>query len=113
MGLSILKKWNWKPQFFMMDKSSAELGAVAAVHPQCFQLLCDLHRAQAVERWVNKGTNGVYPTDKALVTDALRRLAYATTGKIIDNKIVCNAMKCKRNISTMRSLEHPGRDKES
>ena len=83
-GLSIIKKWNpdWKPQFFMMDKSSAELGAVAAVHPQCFRLLCDFHRAQAVERWVNKGTNGVQPSDKALVTDAVRRLAYATTGRI-------------------------------
>ena len=60
----------------MMDKSSAELGAVAAVHPQCFRLLCDFHHAQAVEWWVNKGTNGVHPTDKALVTDAFRRLAY-------------------------------------
>ena len=45
----------------------------------------DFHRAQAIERWVNKGTNGVYPTDKALVTDALRRLAYATTGKIMEH----------------------------
>ena len=42
-GLSILKKWNpdWKPRFAMMDKCSAELRAVAAVHPQCFRLLCD------------------------------------------------------------------------
>ena len=60
----------------MMDKSSAELGAVAAVHPQSFRLLCDFHHAQAVKWWVNKGTNGVHPTDKALVTDAFRRLAY-------------------------------------
>ena len=52
--------------------------------PQCFQLLCDFHCAQAVERWVNKGTNGVHPTDKALVTDAFRRLAYAATGKIMN-----------------------------
>ena len=68
-GLSILTQWNpdWKPRFFMMDKSSVELGPVAAVHPQCFRLLCDFHRAQAVKMWVNKGTNGVHPTDKALV----------------------------------------------
>ena len=95
-GLSILTQWNpdWKPRFFMMDKSSVELGPVAAVHPQCFRLLCDFHRAQAVKMWVNKGTNGVHPTDKALVTDAFRRLAYATTGKLwntIDNKTMCDA----------------------
>ena len=66
-GLSILTQWvpDWKPWFFMVDKSSVELGPVAAVHPQCFRLLCDFHHAQAVERWVNKGTNGVHPTDKA------------------------------------------------
>jgi len=95
-GLSILTQWNpdWKPRFFMMDKSSVELGPVAAVHPQCFRLLCDFHCAQAVKMWVNKGTNGVHPTDKALVTDAFRRLAYATTGKLwntIDNKTMCDA----------------------
>ena len=70
-GLSTIKKWNpdWKPQFFMTDKSSAELGAIAAARPQCFRLLCEIHRAQAVERWVNKGTNRVQPSDKALVTE--------------------------------------------
>ena len=97
-GLSILTQWNpdWKPRFFMMDKSSVELGPVAAIHPQCFRLLCDFHRAQAVEMWVNKGTNGVHPTDKALVTEAFRRLAYATTGKLwntIDNKTMSDAYK--------------------
>ena len=97
-GLSILTQWNpdWKPRFFMMDKSSVELGPVAAIHPQCFPLLCDFHRAQAVEMWVNEGTNGVHPTDKALVTDAFRRLAYATTGKLwntIDNKTMSDAYK--------------------
>ena len=85
--MTIPTKWNpyWKPGFFMMDKSAAELGAVAAVHPQCFQLLCDFHCAQAVERWVNKCTNGVHPTDKALLTDAFRRLAYAATGKNMEH----------------------------
>jgi hypothetical protein len=62
-GLTILKKWNpkWVPHFYMTDKSSVELGAVGAVFPQCFRLLCDFHRAQAWERWINKGTNGVFP----------------------------------------------------
>ena len=69
------------PSIFMMDKSSAE-GAVASVHPQCFRLLCDFHCVLAAERLVNKGTNGAQPSDKALVTDVLKRLAYVTTGKI-------------------------------
>ena len=62
-GLSIIKKGILIGNHnIMMDKSLAELGAVAAVHPQCLRLLHDFHHAlQAVERWVNKGTNGVLP----------------------------------------------------
>ena len=81
-GLQVLKKWNpnWSPRFSMTDKSSVELNAIGAVHPSCIRLLCDFHRAQAWERWVNKSANGVLPQDRDTVLSYLKDLAYATTG---------------------------------
>ena len=47
-GLQILKSWNlqWKPKFFMTDKSSQELEAVAAVHRTCIRYIFDFHREE-------------------------------------------------------------------
>ena len=47
-GLKILKQWNpqWSPTYFMTDKSSVELGAVANTFPNCIRLLCDFHRVR-------------------------------------------------------------------
>ena len=86
-GLQILKLWNpqWKPKFFMTDKSSQELEAVAAVHPTCIRYICDIHRGQAFERWVNQAANGVTPTTRNLVLDSMKHLAYAPTGKYHNN----------------------------
>ena len=86
-GLQILKLWNpqWKPKFFMTDKSSQELEAVAAVHPTCIRYICDFHRGQAFERWVNRAANGVTPTTRNLVLDSMKRLAYAPTGTYHNN----------------------------
>ncbi len=81
-GLCILKEWNsqWTPQFFMTDKSSVELGAIANVFPGCIPLLCDFHRAQAWERWVNSQPMDCHPkTD--MVLSYLKNLAYALRSK--------------------------------
>jgi len=42
-GLQILKSWTptWNPSFFVTDKSSVELNAVAQVHPKAVRLFCD------------------------------------------------------------------------
>ena len=83
-GLSVLKRWNpdLSPQFSMTDKSNVELRAIGNVHPLCIRLLCDFHRAQAWERWVNKSVNGVLPEDRDAVLGLLKDLAYATTGDL-------------------------------
>ncbi len=65
----------------MTDKSSVELSAIENVHPSCIRLLCDFHRAQAWERWVNKSSNGVLPHDRDSVLAHLKTLAYAVSGK--------------------------------
>lgn len=82
-GLQVIKEWNphWLPQFSMTDKSTVELQAIGNVYPTCIRLLCDFHRAQAWERWINKSTNGVHPHDRDTIISYLKDLAYATTGK--------------------------------
>ena len=81
-GLRILKEWNpnWSPCYTMRDKSSVELGALGQVHPNAIRLLCDFHRSQAWERWVNKNANDVSHQDRDTVLSYLKDLAYAVTG---------------------------------
>ena len=83
-GLQVLKKWNpkWSPRFSMTDKSSVELQAIGNVHPSCIRLLCDIHRAQAWERWVKKLANSVLPQHRDTVLSCLKDLAYAMTGNV-------------------------------
>ena len=64
----------------MTDKSSVELGAIGEVHPNTIRLLCDFHRSQAWERWVNKNANDVLPQDRDIILSYLKDLAYAVTG---------------------------------
>lgn len=84
-GLKILKSWTstWSPSFFVTDKSLVELNAVAHAHPKATRLLCDFHRAQAQDRWINKNSNGVPAELKSVVSAKLKALAYATTGATI------------------------------
>lgn len=82
-GLRILKSWcpSWAPKFFMTDKSSAELEAIGTALPSTIRFICDFHRSQAIDRWVNKGAHDVPPDQKKCVTDKLKNLAYVTTGE--------------------------------
>ena len=81
-GLQILKSWTptWNPSFFVTDKSSVELNGVAQVHPKAVRLLCDFHRAQAQDCWINKNSNGIPAQLKAVVSAKFKALAYAPTG---------------------------------
>ena len=97
-GLKIIKQWNpwWSPKFFMTDKSSQELGMVSLTWlivfelelfyrcywcgtTKVFRLVCDFHSLQAMERWINKSSNGVKFEDKATVKSSFRTLLYATS----------------------------------
>ena len=81
-GLRVIKEWNpsWSQGFSMTDKSSVELGAIGQVHPHAIRLLCDFHKSQAWEHWVNKNANNVLPQDRDTVLSYLKDLAYAITG---------------------------------
>ena len=82
-GLKILKSWNpdWIPKYFMTDKSAQELDAIKICHPQTVRYICDFHRAQAFERWVAKGSNGIQPERRRKVTADLKALAYSSNGE--------------------------------
>ena len=82
-GLQVLKLWNpeWKPNFFMTDKSAQELEAIQVTHPATVRYICDFHRAQAHERWVAKGSNGVQSHERNRITADLKALAYTCDGK--------------------------------
>ena len=53
-ALEALKTWNpsWKPKFFMLDYSEAEIAAIENAFPGIQTYLCDFHREQCWERWV-------------------------------------------------------------
>lgn len=82
-GLQVIKSWNpqWKPSYFMTDKSAQELEAVQTTHPSTVRYICDFHRAQALERWVSKGSNGVNAEDRRRITADLKALAYTCDGE--------------------------------
>ena len=81
-GLKTLKAWNllWNPKFIMTDKSSAELEAIGNTFPSCTCFICDFHRSQVFDIWVNKGCHEVTNHLEKNVTDSFRKLAYAPTG---------------------------------
>ena len=78
-------------EYFMMDKSSLELNAVGNVFPLCVQLLCDFHRAQAWQRWVNKSANDVVYDDKELVFTYLKQVDVLPS----KNQALCYLNYCK------------------
>jgi len=83
-GLQIVKSWTltWSPSFFVTDKSAVELNAIAQVHSKAVRLLCDFHRVQAQDCWINKNNNGIpEPAQlKAVVSEKFKEQAYVTTG---------------------------------
>ena len=47
--LNIIKSWNptWKPKYFMVDYSMAEINAIKSEFPYVEVYICDFHRGQA------------------------------------------------------------------
>ncbi|CAB4010225.1 Hypothetical predicted protein [Paramuricea clavata] len=58
-ALGILKTWNpsWKPKYFMVDYSLAEIDAIEKSFPKGSVYICDFHRIQAWQKWSKAGKN--------------------------------------------------------
>ena len=78
-ALEVLKTWNpsWKPNFFMLDYSEAEIAAIEGDFPGIQTYLCDFHREQCWERWVRDQKHELSPEDGEKLLELLRACAYA------------------------------------
>ena len=52
-AINILKNWNqeWKPRFFIIDYSEAEMQAIEETFSETKVYICDFHKEQASEHW--------------------------------------------------------------
>ena len=59
--LNTVKKWNPKvtPKYAFVDFDEMEITALESVYPNVKVFLCNFHKEQAWNRWVNKADNGV------------------------------------------------------
>ena len=73
---SLVPEWN--PEVFIVDKSSAEMGAIKVVFPNVHIVLCDFHAKQAWHRWLTDTKNNVGDLEE-------RRKAYKLLAAIADS----------------------------
>ncbi len=78
-ALSIIKGWNptWKPKYFMVDYSMAEINAIESEFPDVAVYICDFHREQAWQRWVKSGKNGLTLGEQKLFLELMQAVARA------------------------------------
>ena len=102
-ALNIVRSWNPEinPKYAMVDFDAGEILSLEDVFPGILVFLCDFHREQSWNRWVNKKENGVF-----MIADdvkcRLRRIAKAS-----------NEEMCKKAMADFRSWEHYGMGKLS
>lgn len=78
-ALSIFKDWcpSWRPKYWMVDYSLAEMNAIKLTFPESLLALCEFHRKQAWRRWCSKKDNGV--GDQNTVLSLLNQVADSTS----------------------------------
>ncbi|CAC5404528.1 unnamed protein product [Mytilus coruscus] len=62
----------------MCDYATEEINVIESVFPDSYVYLCDFHREQAWDRWLNAGHNGVQ-LYKSQILDLIRNIATAST----------------------------------
>ena len=95
-ALETVKEWNpdISPKYGMVDFDTGEILALEKVFSGIEIFLCDFHREQSWQRWVNKKSNGVFMIAEE-VKCRLRRIANSHT-----------IAECQKAISDFRSWEH-------
>ena len=78
-ALHIIKSWNptWKPKYFMVDYSMAEINAIESEFPDVAVYICDFHREQAWQRWVKAGKNGLTVGEQKMFLELMQAIARA------------------------------------
>ena len=95
-ALDIIKGWNsgWRPAYFMIDFSNAEIAALEEQFPDSLVYICDFHRYQALQRWSKAKKNGLSHSEQVLFVEHINRIAYARTEEKFDEPV--KAMKDSR-----------------
>ena len=78
-ALDIIKSWNptWRPKYFMVDYSTAEINAIESVFEDVSVYICDFHREQAWQRWVKSGKNGLTMAEQKMFLEFMQAIARA------------------------------------
>lgn len=78
-ALDIIKSWNptWRPKYFMVDYSTAEINAIESVFQEVAVYICDFHREQAWQRWVKSGKNGLTTAEQKMFLEFMQAIARA------------------------------------
>ena len=78
-ALAILRGWNptWNPDFFMVDYSTAEIGAIENQFPGSVVYICDFHRIQALQRWVRTKKNNLSSAEQEMFLGYMQSIAYS------------------------------------
>ena len=80
----------WEPKLMIVDKSDAEIKAIARVFPppKCFIMLCDFHVKQAWQRWLTASKNRVGDDAKKKEAYALMAaIAHAQTISLMEDAV--------------------------
>ena len=95
-ALGIIKEWNPDviPKYAMVDFDSGEILSLEKIFPSILVFLCDFHREQAWNRWVNKRTNNVF----MIADDVKRRLR-----RIANSRTVAE---CSLAVNDLRTWDH-------
>ena len=79
--LIIIHGWNptWRPKYFMVDYSTAEVNAIESVLQDVTVYICDFHREQAWQRWVKACKNGLTMAEQKMFLEFMQAIARATS----------------------------------
>ena len=79
-ALAIIKSWNanWNPNYFMIDYSTAEIGAIGEQFPSATVYVCDFDRIQAMQRWAKAKKNNLTTEEQETFLKQMQRISYAS-----------------------------------
>ena len=95
-ALGIIKSWtpNWNPKFFIVDHSTAEIGAIEQQFPHATVYICDFHRIQAMTRWAKAKKNDLLAGEQEHFLKHLQKISCASTENKFHEAVQILQMSC-------------------
>lgn len=88
-ALNVVKSWNrdWTPKYFMVDYSTAEIGAIEEQFHDITVYICDFHRIQAMQRWSKAKKHNLTPEEQEMFLSQMQRISFASTESEYDAEV--------------------------